>query len=84
MDLRTGETYETREDAQKAGVPDSDIAEIVRADQSIPEVRFTSGPFKGRVYKRTSSGQLVRCDTEHMAGFVTKTNGRGELVRVKI
>ena len=84
MDLRTGETYETREAALKAGVPESDIAEIVRADQSIPEVRFSSGPFKGRTYKRTPSGQLVRCDTEHMAGFITKTNGRGELIRVKV
>lgn len=62
MDIRTGQTYETREDARRAGVPDSDIAEIVRADKGVPEVRFSSGPFKGRVYKRTPSGQLVRCD----------------------
>lgn len=62
MDLRTGETYETREAARAAGVPDSDIAEITRNDSSIPEVRFSSGPFKGRVYKRTSAGQLVRVD----------------------
>ena len=60
MDLRTGETYDTKEDARAAGVPDSDIAEIVRRDREIPEVRFTSGPFKNRVYKRTPAGQLVR------------------------
>lgn len=60
MDIRTGETYETREAAQAAGVPDSDIAEVVRHDQGVPEVRFKSGPFKDRVYKRTPNGQLVR------------------------
>lgn len=62
MDIRTGETYATREDARAAGVPDSDIAEVVRGDSDIPEVRFTSGPFKNRVYKRGPAGQLVRCD----------------------
>jgi hypothetical protein len=60
MDLRTGETYESREAARAAGVPESDIAEIVRHDEAIPEVRFSSGPFKDRVYKRQPSGQLVR------------------------
>jgi hypothetical protein len=60
MDLRTGETYETKDAALAAGVPASDIAEIVRNDQVVPEVRFTSGPFKDRVYKRTPAGQLVR------------------------
>ena len=61
MDMRTGETYDTRETAVAAGVPDSDIAEIVRGDSSIPEVRFASGPFKNRVYKRNpSTGQLIR------------------------
>lgn len=60
MDLRTGQTYETKDDALKAGVPESDIAEIVRGDSAIPEVQFSSGPFKNRVYKRTPQGQLVR------------------------
>jgi hypothetical protein len=60
MDMRTGMTYETKDEALKAGVPESDIAEIVKADQAIPEVRFSSGPFKNRVYKRVPSGQLVR------------------------
>jgi hypothetical protein len=59
MDIRTGKTYDTREAAVADGVPDSDIAEVVRANDSIPEVRFTSGPFNDRVYKRTPSGQLV-------------------------
>ena len=60
MDLRTGETYETKQAALDAGVPESDIAEIVRGDSNVPEVRFASGPFKNRVYKRTPAGQLVR------------------------
>ena len=60
MDLRTGETYPTKEEALKSGVPESDIAEIVRADSDIPEVRFSSGPFKNRVYKRAPGGQLIR------------------------
>lgn len=61
MDMRSGETYATREDAIKAGVPDSDIAEVTRHDDNIPEVTFSSGPFKGRVYKRAlETGQLVR------------------------
>jgi hypothetical protein len=61
MDMRTGQTYETRDDAVRAGVPESDIAEIVRHDDAIPNVRFASGPFKNRVYKRVAeTGQLVR------------------------
>jgi hypothetical protein len=61
MDLRTGQTYESREAARAAGVPDSDIAEIVRHDDAYPEVRFASGPFKDRVYKRhPTTGQLIR------------------------
>lgn len=67
MDLRSGRTYETKEAALAAGVPESDIAEIVGdpAD-SHPDagqiVRFSSGPFKGRTYRRSASGQLVRVD----------------------
>ena len=61
MDLRTGKTYDTKDDALRAGVPESDIAEVLigkLADE--PEVRFSSGPFKNRGYKRTPSGNLVR------------------------
>jgi hypothetical protein len=61
MDIRTGETYETLRKALAAGVPLSDIAEVVpREDGEMPEVRFASGPFKDRVYRRTPTGQLVR------------------------
>ena len=62
MDIRTGQTYETREDALAAGVPASDIAEVTRMDDSVPTVKFASGPFKDRTYKRMPNGQLVRCD----------------------
>lgn len=83
MDIRTGETFKTREAAVAAGVPDSDIAEITRADSSIPEVRFSSGPFKDRVYKRMPNGQLVRVSGV-LKGYVTKNDGQGNPVRVKV
>lgn len=62
MDIRTGKTYDTREAAETDGVPASDIAEVIRREGATPEVRFASGPFKGRVYKRTHTGQLIRVD----------------------
>lgn len=65
MDIRTGRTYDTKEAAIADGVPESDIAEIVgdpsnRRDAAGAIVRFTSGPFKDRTYRRSDSGQLVR------------------------
>lgn len=60
MDIRTGKTYESQDAARADGVPVTDIAEII-SDAAIPEVRFASGPFKDRVYKRhPDTGQLVR------------------------
>jgi hypothetical protein len=41
MDIRTGETYETREAALAAGVPESDIAEVKLTRQG-PEPTFTN------------------------------------------
>ncbi len=82
MDLRTGKTYETLEDAVADGVPDSDIAEVTRNDPNVPTVRFTSGPFKNRTYKRMPNGQLVRCDGLPR-GYVEKTDGAGNLIRVR-
>ena len=60
MDMRTGKIYDSKEEALSDGVPASDIAEIIRHDESVPEVRFASGPFKNRIYKRTPDGNLVR------------------------
>lgn len=65
MDMRTGKTYDTKDAAVAAGVPESDIAEIVgdpadRHPHAGEIVRFTSGPFKNRTYRRSASGQLVR------------------------
>jgi hypothetical protein len=65
MDIRTGRTYETRDDAIAAGVPASDIAEVI-LDKLVdePVVKFSSGPFKDREYKRNPvTGQLVRVRT---------------------
>lgn len=82
MDLRTGRTYDSKEDAIAAGVPESDLASIqarfddmqeridappvvtgrrniLAALKECPEVSFSTGPFKGRAYKRVN-GQLVR------------------------
>jgi len=84
MDLRTGETYETKDAALAAGVPESDIAEIVRGNSSVPEVRFASGPFKGRTYKRMPNGQLVRIDRPApKRGMVMKSDDKGDLVWVR-
>lgn len=65
MDIRTGRTYATREDALADGVPESDIAHVTpgtggRAHLEGPRVAFKNGPFKGRQYRRNDLGQLVR------------------------
>lgn len=76
MDMRTGQIYDSKGAALAAGVPELDIAEIdalLPADASgrknllaglknCPDVKFSSGPFKGRIYKRSASGNLVRAD----------------------
>lgn len=77
MDIRTGRTYETQAEAVAAGVPLSDIAEVNGG-----EVRFSSGPFKNRVYRRDAKGQLVRVDRDTGRG-TWKYDDKGELVRVK-
>lgn len=75
MDIRTGQTFETFDEAVAAGVPASDIADL-RGE----EVRFASGPFKNRVYRRAANGQLVRVSLKR--GDVTKTDSAGNVVRV--
>ena len=63
MDIRTGRTYTTREEAIAAGVPESDIAHVTqggREDLEGPRVSFKGGPFKDRQYRRNGLGQLVR------------------------
>lgn len=64
MDLKTGRTYETREEARRAGVPESDIARISQSEVpgDAPRVRVAKGPFKDREYARNGAGQLVRVD----------------------
>ncbi len=63
MDMMTGKTYKTKEDALADGVPESDLAFYGLDDSGNikPEtVQVSSGPFKGRTYKRNGLGQLVR------------------------
>ena len=60
MDLSTGKTYETKQDAIDAGVPESDLVEYAETEKG-PVVRIiTNGPFKGRTYLRNKLGQMVR------------------------
>lgn len=64
MDLRTGKTYESVDEAQRAGVPLSDLV-AVKDTPAGPDVRvITSGPFKGRVYRRNTRGQYVLVATD--------------------
>jgi hypothetical protein len=86
MDMRTGRTYETKEAALAAGVPGSDIAEIIGdpADGHAGAgeiVRFSSGPFKNRVYQRAANGQLVR--VKGGRGWIEKNDGAGQPIRVR-
>lgn len=61
MNTRTGEIYPDINTAFAAGIPHESLAEVVTNDAEWPEVRFTSGPFKNRLYKRnTTTGQLIR------------------------
>lgn len=54
MDIQTGKTYGTRDEALAAGVPESDIAQIHRGANGEPrpsfarpaKVKFSKGSFK--------------------------------------
>lgn len=60
MDLRTGRTYATQEEALADGVPASDVVRV-RDTEDGPEVTvIKNGPFKGRIYRRNARGQMVR------------------------
>jgi hypothetical protein len=59
MDLKTGILYNTKEEALANGVPESDIIEI-RSDNNLPIIKFSSGPFKNRIYRKTENGNLIR------------------------
>jgi hypothetical protein len=60
MDIRTGKTYETLAAILAAGVPESDIAQILerRLTNGEPIAKFTKGSFKS--YRRNEDGELVR------------------------
>ncbi len=83
MDMRTGQTYDTKAEALAAGVPESDLA-LLTGEMDGPEppdVQFiTSGPFKGRVYKRIN-GQMVR--VQGGRGWIEKNDGRGNPIKVR-
>lgn len=58
MDTRNLTMYATKDAAIEAGVPESAISEM----QTIADStwRATSGPFKGRIYRRNHLGQMER------------------------
>lgn len=59
MDLRTGKTYESEQQAIDAGVPLSDIAHVEqRLRDGKPIVKFSKGSFKS--FRRDEDGRLVR------------------------
>ena len=61
MDIRTGKTYDTLQQALDDGVPESDIAHITidqRLAKGQPVVRFSKGSFKS--FRLDEGGQLVR------------------------
>jgi hypothetical protein len=66
MDIGTGKRYETLRAALADGVPASDVAYVIDGTaeervKAMPDVRFASGPFKGRTYRRDpKTGNLVR------------------------
>ncbi len=65
MDTRQGNIYETEEDALKAGVPKEFVAKVEAINEEI--LRIVNGPFKGREYKRTSTG-IIRVDNKSEKG----------------
>jgi hypothetical protein len=48
MDIRTGETYETKEAALAAGVPESDIANVTITSRREPFPTFTNPKYPER------------------------------------
>lgn len=90
MDMRNGDIYDTPEAARAAGVPADQLEEVEVIGDEV--VRITSGPFKGRLYRRTASGlQRMRIVTEDGAlggkfsrRYITKTDGQGIERLVKV
>ncbi len=65
MDIRTGKTYETYEDAIKAGVPESDIA-LVRIKNRQPYVTFPNPKYPNRFQgARECAKRLAKMEREN-------------------
>ena len=64
MDTRQGNIYPTLQDAIDAGVPGEHLAGVVPISDDVLSV--TSGPMKGRFYKRTATG-LIRVTSDGKA-----------------
>lgn len=64
MDDRQGNIYPTLQDALAAGVPPKHIQTV---EPEFGYLRVTSGPFKGRLYRRTATG------LERVEGFPSES-----------
>lgn len=58
MDTRNLTMYASKEAALEAGVPEESLSEMQLIGDSTWNA--TSGPFKGRIYRRNHLGQMVR------------------------
>ena len=58
MDTRNGTLYASKDAALAAGVPEEAIAEL--GEVAGGKWAVTSGPFKGRIYRRNALGQMKR------------------------
>ena len=60
MDTRNGNLYSSEAAALFAGVPREHVAQVEPVFADLELVRVTSGPFKGRCYRRLPNGNLQR------------------------
>ena len=82
MDMRNGNIYSDLEAALAAGVP-PEHAVGVQPEGDL--LRITSGPFKGRTYRRTATG-IARVDEPaprpNYRGVVVEEDGNGNLIEI--
>ena len=58
MDTRNLDMYPTKDDALAAGVPEEHLSEMTPLEEKV--WRATTGPFKGRIYRKNAAGQMQR------------------------
>ena len=58
MDTRNGDIYDSKSAALAAGVPEEAISEL--GEIAGGKWAATTGPFKGRIYRKNALGQMQR------------------------